>query len=84
MRKDVAGLLAAAADLTLIVDAKGVIIDAAASAECNAPVREWVGRPWIDTVTIESRPKIEALLRDAQKGDDAARAAGQPSGAFGP
>ncbi|WP_018406849.1 transcriptional regulator PpsR [Methylocystis rosea] len=64
----IAGLLAAAADLTLIVDAKGVIIDAAASAECNAPVREWVGRPWIDTVTIESRPKIEALLRDAQKG----------------
>ncbi|HEY8125534.1 MAG TPA: transcriptional regulator PpsR [Methylocystis sp.] len=64
----VAGLLAVAADLTLVVDAKGVIIDAAASAETNAPVREWVGRSWIDTVTIESRPKIEALLRDAQKG----------------
>jgi transcriptional regulator PpsR len=25
----------------------------------------WVGKPWIDTVTIESRPKIEQLLRDA-------------------
>ncbi|MGJ0503392.1 MAG: transcriptional regulator PpsR [Methylocystis sp.] len=64
----VADLIAAAADLTLVIDAKGVIVDAAASAECNAPAREWIGRAWIDTVTVESRPKIEALLRDAQKG----------------
>ena len=26
---------------------------------------KWVGKPWADTVTQESRPKIEALLRDS-------------------
>jgi transcriptional regulator PpsR len=28
-------------------------------------VHSWIGRNWIDTVTIESRPKIEQLLSDA-------------------
>lgn len=64
----VAGLIAAAADVTLVLDSQGVVVDAAASAECEAPAREWIGRAWVDTVTVESRPKIDALLRDAQKG----------------
>ncbi|PPD44788.1 MAG: transcriptional regulator PpsR [Methylocystis sp.] len=67
----VAGALAAAADLTLIIDRKGVILDAAIGADSAAPAREWIGRPLIDTVTVESRPKIESLLRDAEKGADA-------------
>ncbi len=28
-------------------------------------MRDWVGQPWAETVTVESRPKVEALLRDA-------------------
>ncbi|BDL42354.1 transcriptional regulator PpsR [Methylorubrum extorquens DSM 13060] len=31
-------------------------------------IESWLGKPWIDTVTVESRPKIDALLRDAAPG----------------
>lgn len=31
-------------------------------------IETWLGKPWIDTVTVESRPKIDALLRDAAPG----------------
>lgn len=65
---EAAGLLVAAAtDLSLVVDADGIIRDAAfgtpdlAGQGCDT----WLGRHWIDTVTVESRPKIDALLRDA-------------------
>lgn len=62
-----AQLIAAAADVALIVDAKGVIRDVALSSEDLAQegFDEWVGTAWIDTVTVESRSKIEELLRDA-------------------
>ena len=60
-------LIAAAADVALIVDADGVICDMAFGSESlkNLGYDRWLGQPWIQTVTKESRPKIEALLRDA-------------------
>ncbi|GEP00098.1 transcriptional regulator PpsR [Methylobacterium haplocladii] len=63
-------LIAATTDLSLVVDADGIIRDAAFSGEDLGAegVESWLGRPWIDTVTIESRPKIDALLRDAAPG----------------
>ncbi len=66
--ENVGALLAAAADVTLILDAKGVVLDAAIGADGVAPAKDWIGKPWIDTVTIESRPKVEAVLREALKG----------------
>lgn len=66
--ENVGALLAAASDVTLILDAKGLIIDAAVGADEAAPAKAWIGRRWEETVTVESRPKIEALLRDALKG----------------
>ena len=63
-----AQLIAAAADIALIIDAKGVIRDVALGSEELGQEdysEAWVGQRWIDTVTVESRPKIEALLRDA-------------------
>jgi transcriptional regulator PpsR len=68
-----ASLIAAAADITLVVDGAGVIRDFAVNSEelsREFAGGEWFGRPWLDTVTEESRPKVEALIRDA-----AARAA---------
>jgi transcriptional regulator PpsR len=65
---DLGALLAAACDLTLLVDSKGVIIDVAVGANGFASARDWIGKPWIDTVTIESRPKVEAIMREALKG----------------
>jgi transcriptional regulator PpsR len=62
-----AKLIGASADLALIVDKKGVIKDLSfENADISRDGFEaWVGRPLIETVTIESRPKIEELLRDA-------------------
>jgi transcriptional regulator PpsR len=63
----VAMLIAAVADVALIVDRKGVIRDLAfGSEELSAEWNwKWLGRPWIETVTAESRAKIETLLREA-------------------
>jgi transcriptional regulator PpsR len=60
-------LLAAVSDVTVTVDDKGVV--AAVQSNTAEPPREvaasWVGRPFIDSVTNETRGKVEALLRDA-------------------
>ena len=62
-----ATLVAAAADVALVVDARGIIRDLAFGNEelSDEGYAEWLGQAWADTVTIESRPKIEAMLRDA-------------------
>ena len=63
----VASLLAAAGDLSFILSSEGVILDIAISLpEIDAHDLEgWTGQRWIDTVTIESRPKIGEMLADA-------------------
>jgi transcriptional regulator PpsR len=66
-----AGLLVAAAtDLSLVIDGEGVIREATfGSADlADEGCDTWLGRPWVDTVTVESRPKIAALLKDAAPG----------------
>jgi transcriptional regulator PpsR len=62
-----ATLIAATADVALVVDSKGVVRDLAFGSDdlTQEGYDEWRGRPWIDTVTVESRPKVESLLRDA-------------------
>ena len=62
-----ATLIAAAADIALIIDDQGVITDLALGNDelTREGCGEWLGQRWISTVTIESRPKIEAMLRDA-------------------
>lgn len=62
-----AKLVAAAGDIALILDSKGIIKDVAfADAEMiKDGFSEWLGQRWIDTVTGESRLKIEELVRDA-------------------
>ncbi len=61
-----AKLIAAAADIALVVDPKGVIRDVACGNDelAKEGFEKWVGRPWVDTVTTESRQKIEELLAD--------------------
>jgi transcriptional regulator PpsR len=65
----VAALLAAATDITIVVDNAGIIRDCAIQPDALAHeltgVDSWIGRPFIDTVTPESRTKVEALLREA-------------------
>ena len=72
--KAVTRLVGAASDIALVLDDEGTIIEVVTQRdELGARgAREWLGRPWVQTVTIESRQKVEALLRDAQAAVDAA------------
>ena len=67
-------LIAAATDIAVIIDADGVIQDVASHNEDLTEIgrRSWVGRRWVDTVTVESRAKVEAMLAGA--GEDSPRA----------
>lgn len=62
-----AALIVAAADVILAVDAGGIIRDAALRSDDLSGEfgSRWLGQPWVDTVTPESRPNVEDLLRDA-------------------
>ena len=70
-----AGLLAAVGDVALILSAEGRVLDVAVSQGdlANRGFAEWVGEAWIDTVTVESRPKIEEMLGDAVRPGTPAR-----------
>jgi transcriptional regulator PpsR len=60
-----ARIIAAATDVALVLR-KGVIKDIALASDDLATEgyeRAWRDKPWIETVTVESRPKIEELLR---------------------
>ncbi len=60
-----AELIGAAADIALVVE-NGIVKDVAladASLIAHGYGEAWLNKPWIDTVTVESRPKIEALLK---------------------
>jgi transcriptional regulator PpsR len=62
-------LIAAAADIAVILDKDGIVRDCAFQSEALALEfqghDEWLGTPWRDTVTEESRVKIDEMLRDA-------------------
>ena len=71
LESDVAEKMAVAGgDVAMVVDRDGVIRDLALSSDqlAREGAQSWLDRPWLDTVTIESRPKVDALLRDAAKG----------------
>ena len=61
-----AKVISAASDLALVIDDKGVVRDVALSNdEIAADVpQSWLGRPWVETVTPESRPKILEILKE--------------------
>ncbi len=70
-----ASLVEAGADMTLVLDGEGVVQDMS-FADPNFSeegCEEWLGRPWGDTVTIESVGKVEELLQAAADGEIAHR-----------
>jgi transcriptional regulator PpsR len=62
-------LITVASDVALVVsDAQqGVIRDVSFGSDelAGELADKWVGKPWAETVTAESRHKVEALLRDS-------------------
>lgn len=59
-------LLAAAGDMVVVLDTEGIVRHVLVTgAEHSVDgVEQWTGRPFADAVTSETRPKVEALLRD--------------------
>lgn len=55
-----------ASDIALVIDCDGVIRTVVQGAgDPIAPAaQQWIGRSWIDTVSGETRPKIENLLKE--------------------
>lgn len=66
----VSQLLTASADLVLVLDPQGGIRDLALNSEelVNLGCRDWLAQSWSATVTVESRAKLEALLKEALAG----------------
>lgn len=63
-------LIGSCSDLALLLDRDGVVLDLIVPDTGLAALAgvAWKGRAWVDTVTVESRDKIESLLRDAASG----------------
>ena len=65
--KTAASLLAVSGDFALVMDSAGVIREVAtvgAETQFDAAT-QWIGRPWIETVTPDTRAKIDTLLKEA-------------------
>ncbi|MFL5258042.1 MAG: PAS domain-containing protein, partial [Rhodopila sp.] len=69
-----AALITTAADIALILDEAGVIHDVSIAEQGLvdelAGHATWLGMAWADTVTVESRPKVEALIAGAVSGKE--------------
>ncbi len=68
--KTAASLISASADVALILDEAGVIQDMAFASD---ELKEhgdlnWLGKQWLQTVTVESRPKVEEMLKESKSG----------------
>jgi transcriptional regulator PpsR len=55
-----------ASDIALVLDDSGVIrnVVRASASQASPTAHEWIGRQWADTVTTETRGKIELLLKE--------------------
>lgn len=62
-------------DIALVIDANGMVLDVAQDAQRPVmnPAITWIGRPWAETVTPETRAKIAHLLCDADRPERARR-----------
>jgi transcriptional regulator PpsR len=60
-------LISVASDITLVLDADGLILDAQIQAEDATlrQARDWRGKRWAATAATDSRQKVDMLLREA-------------------
>jgi transcriptional regulator PpsR len=63
-------VVTAGGDVAMVIDRDGVICDMALGNDAMARdgLDTWLDRRWSDTVTVESRHKVDELLRDALAG----------------
>jgi transcriptional regulator PpsR len=76
-------LISSSMDVALVLDKSGVVQDYSVSDDILAREQVFtsiVGKPWVGTVTVESRIKVEEMLRDANaKGPPRWRQVNHPS-----
>lgn len=58
-----AAFVSLASDIALVIDDGGVIRSVAVG-DAGPATQGWVGRPWVETVTGDTRRKVELLLQD--------------------
>lgn len=77
----VSGLINAAADIALLLDKRGVIRDVSIGSKAlsSALKPDWVGRPFIDVVTTDSRPKVDLLMADLSATESLPRQLNHPA-----
>ena len=66
--RSAAALLAVAGDIALVMDGAGVIRDVALMGGGDSQfdtASQWIGRPWNETVSGDSRAKIDTLVKEA-------------------
>lgn len=61
-------LVESTSDLVVLLDAAGRVLEVAVhdASLTGLGANAWVGKAWVETVTIESREKIQASLKDAE------------------
>jgi PAS domain-containing protein len=55
-------LLTSVGDIVLLIDRDGRLKDVAGTPGSNPGLDKLIGEAWIDTVTVESRPKVQEML----------------------
>ncbi|WP_018411930.1 transcriptional regulator PpsR [Methyloversatilis thermotolerans] len=65
-----AKLASSSSDIALIIDASGLVRDVSIAGRSLPPTLAdgWIGLPWADVVTVESRSKVAELLQEALSG----------------
>jgi transcriptional regulator PpsR len=61
-KDDIVALAYCAGDFMLAIDSDSIVRDIAVNVRDHSFAHQWIGQKWADTVTVESRPKIEQLL----------------------
>ncbi|MGA2552960.1 MAG: PAS domain-containing protein, partial [Burkholderiaceae bacterium] len=57
-----------ASDLALVIDANGTIVSVSAlRSPLGGSTSDWIGKKWVDTVTQETRRKVEMLLEEVRR-----------------
>jgi transcriptional regulator PpsR len=61
-KDDLIELAYCSGDFLLAIDESNIIRDVAINSKESQLASHWIGRKWVDTVTIESQPKVSQML----------------------
>ena len=67
-----ASLIGVTSDVALVIDKNGVVQDVSVKKDDLASLgcHNWIGQAWADTVTLDSRPKVQDMLKAAADGSE--------------